>query len=126
MATLTLDRIPAGRSVSSTRRQVPQTRLTRRGERVVAIAVTLLSVVAFSFISIVVSSVVQASQSPVAESVATTEITVASGDTLWDIAVAVDPSADPRATIDRIERLNAMTPGTVLQAGQSLLVPVIN
>ena len=126
MATLTLDRIPAGRSVTSTRRQVPQTRLTRRGERVVAIAVTLLSVVAFSFISIVVSSVVQASQAPVAESVATTEITVASGDTLWDIAVAVDPSADPRATIDRIERLNAMTPGTVLQAGQSLLVPVIN
>lgn len=126
MATLTLDRIPAGRSVTSARRQVPQTRLTRRGERVVAIAVTLLSVVAFSFISIVVSSVVQASQAPVAESVATTEITVASGDTLWDIAVAVDPSADPRATIDRIERLNAMTPGTVLQAGQSLLVPVIN
>ena len=126
MATLTLDRIPAGRSVTSTRRQVPQTRLTRRGERVVAIAVTLLSVVAFSFISIVVSSVVQASQAPVAESVATTEITVASGDTLWDIAGAVDPSADPRATIDRIERLNAMTPGTGLQAGQSLLVPVIN
>ena len=127
MATLTFDRIPVRRQVQSARSasQAPRTRLTRRGERVVATAVVVLTVLSFYLISVVVSSVVQASSAPLAEVSATTSVTVASGDTLWDIAVDLDPSADPRATIDQIERLNAMAPGAMLQAGQTLVVPVI-
>ncbi len=135
MATLTFDRIPTARQIQSTRqpastlpsvRVAPSMRLTRRGERVVAATVVLLTIAVFYCVSAFVSTVVQASQSPIAESVVTTTVTVASGDTLWDIAADIDPSADPRVTIDRIERLNAMAPGSVLQAGQTLVVPVIN
>ncbi len=135
MATLTFDRIPTARQIQATRQQAsalpsvrvaPTTRLTRRGERVVAATVVLLTIAVFYCVSALVSTVVQASQSPIAESVATTTVTVMSGDTLWDIAVDIDPSADPRVTIDRIEHLNAMAPGSVLQAGQTLVVPVIN
>lgn len=122
MATMTLDRIPVnGRSA----RPAGTMRLTRRGERVVAAVAVILTVIAFYLVSVLVSNVVQASQSDDFVPVATTTVTVAAGDTLWDIAVEVAPTADPRATIDRIERLNAMTATSVLQVGQTLVVPVI-
>jgi nucleoid-associated protein YgaU len=50
----------------------------------------------------------------------TVAVTVQSGDTLWGIASAVDPGADPRALIAEIRELNGLaqsglTPGQVLQ-----------
>lgn len=48
--------------------------------------------------------------------------TVAPGDTLWAIASAVDPAADPRPMVDRIMRLNNLTTGEVA-VGTQLLVP---
>ena len=47
---------------------------------------------------------------------------VASGDTLWDLAVAIDPGADPRHTVDAIQRLNGLS-GTELSIGRELMLP---
>ncbi len=44
------------------------------------------------------------------------------GETLWTVAVAVDPDTDPRETVARIIDLNALS-DTGVVAGQSLLVP---
>ncbi|MFN8126343.1 MAG: LysM peptidoglycan-binding domain-containing protein [Candidatus Nanopelagicales bacterium] len=50
------------------------------------------------------------------------EHTVAPGDTIWALAVAAAPSADPRETVDRIMRLNGLT-GPEVQIGQVVLLP---
>ena len=50
-------------------------------------------------------------------------VVVREGDTLWSIARAVQPEADPRATIAEIELLNASVDPGVLAPGQSLVVP---
>ena len=51
---------------------------------------------------------------------ATVAVTVQPGDTLWGIASALDPGADPRALIAEIRQANGLTqsgliPGQVLQ-----------
>lgn len=47
---------------------------------------------------------------------------VAPGDTLWQLAVAAVPGADPRETVDRIMRLNGLTAAEV-EVGRVLLIP---
>lgn len=52
---------------------------------------------------------------------------VAQGDTLWSLATALEPSADPRAVVEEILGLNAragvpVDPGG-LQVGQRVLLP---
>ncbi len=42
------------------------------------------------------------------------------GDTLWSIAVALRPGADPRPLVDQLVALNG---GTELQAGGTVLIP---
>ena len=49
-------------------------------------------------------------------------VTVLPGDTLWSIAESLAPTADPRAVIGDIERLNALGTGS-LQVGQQLAIP---
>jgi hypothetical protein len=49
-------------------------------------------------------------------------VIVKPGDTLWGIAQAADPGADPRATVRRISDLNGLT-GTGLVPGQQLALP---
>jgi hypothetical protein len=54
--------------------------------------------------------------------------TVRPGDTLWQVAVAADPQADPRDVIDRIVQLNSgagstFSPDAPLRVGQQLTVP---
>jgi L-lactate permease len=52
----------------------------------------------------------------------TAVITVEAGQSLWDVAVAVAPNEDPRATIWTIKALNGLETSEV-QAGQALTVP---
>ncbi|GAA1801526.1 hypothetical protein GCM10009749_07030 [Agromyces neolithicus] len=49
-------------------------------------------------------------------------VTVGAGDSLWEIAVALDSSADPRVVIDEIVRLNGLD-DVVIEPGQRLAVP---
>lgn len=90
-------------------------KLTVRGRRVVALLALLPIVIAFFFVG---TRAVQADQSG-----PTTEvIKVEAGQSLWDVAVAVAPSEDPRSTIWTIKELNDLTTSEVL-AGQALIVP---
>ena len=50
------------------------------------------------------------------------QIVVQPGQTLWSIASAAEPTADPRAVIQQIMSVNALS-GTNIQAGQLLWVP---
>ena len=50
-------------------------------------------------------------------------VVVSEGDTLWSIAQAVRPEADPRATIAEIERMNVSVDPGGLVPGQPLVVP---
>jgi hypothetical protein len=47
---------------------------------------------------------------------------VAPGETLWTIAMRVNPEIDPRAVIEQIKDLNVLE-GIDVYAGQVLLVP---
>jgi LysM domain len=49
--------------------------------------------------------------------------TVVSGDTLWDLASAIDPGGDPRPIVDRIQQLNGLS-GSELTVGMRLRLPV--
>ena len=53
---------------------------------------------------------------------ATGVVVVQPGESLWQIAKAVSPQADPRETITLIRELNALGDSTVV-AGQSIVVP---
>ena len=55
-------------------------------------------------------------------SVSRTVVVVKHGETLWDIAQAVDPQGDTRDTVVRIMELNSLT-STSVDAGQRLEVP---
>jgi hypothetical protein len=50
------------------------------------------------------------------------QVVVQPGQTLWSIASAAEPTADPRSVIQEIMSVNALN-GTDIQAGQLLWVP---
>lgn len=47
---------------------------------------------------------------------------VAPGETLWDLARAADPKADPRKIVDRLIRANHLRGGSIFP-GQELVLP---
>lgn len=51
------------------------------------------------------------------------EHTVLPGDTIWDLAVAVDPVRDPRLTVEYIREINGLSTAA-LEVGQRLWLPV--
>jgi LysM domain-containing protein len=50
------------------------------------------------------------------------KVTVAPGDSLWSVAEAYDPGADPRVVIERMRELNSLT-GDQVRPGEVLWVP---
>ena len=93
----------------------PGIKLTVRGRRLVALLALLPIVAAFLLIG---------TRSAQAETAmpATAIIKIEAGQTLWDVAVAIAPNEDPRATIWAIKALNGLATSEV-QAGQALVVP---
>ncbi len=92
------------------------TRLTHRGR-----VALLLLLVLFAFATVsALRTVSQAATGPARP--ASHYVTVAPGQTLWQIARSVAPADDPRDTIDRIRDLNGLGTETV-RAGQRLVVP---
>ncbi|HET6910243.1 MAG TPA: LysM peptidoglycan-binding domain-containing protein [Mycobacteriales bacterium] len=90
-------------------------RLTRRGRLVVVLATLLLLVLA-GFTLGRVSSQAAGPSRPLPT------VTVKPGETLWQIAARVAPSADRRALVAQIEQLNGIGDGKVL-VGQQLRLP---
>jgi hypothetical protein len=108
MSTMTVTHLPTTSTV----------RLTRRG-RLVVLALALLTVLAVGFF--LASGSVATDEPGTPEP--TRVVLVGSGDTLWDIAAGIADDGDVRATVDQIEKLNALESGMVV-AGQKLVVPL--
>ncbi len=113
-------RSASGRKVTGRPRTAPQSRpaptglrMTRRG-RLVILAVALLVVL--------LPGAWRAMATAQIEGPTTVAVTVAPGDTLWGIAAAIDPGADPRALIAEIRELNGLTQSGLVP-GQVLVVP---
>jgi hypothetical protein len=102
----------------------PPLRLTRRGRVVVAVlAVTVIAAIAL-VIGLAAAGGAQAANhgQPRAGYQGMHEIVVRPGQTLWSIASAAEPGADPRDVVQQIMTANAMT-ATTITAGQLLWVP---
>jgi hypothetical protein len=95
-------------------------RLTRRGRRVLALLSILPILLVFLLIG---TNRVEASDGSADQ--VTSKVVVQPGQSLWDLALSVDPKEDPRKTIWLIQQLNGMTSSEVL-AGQELTVPTSN
>lgn len=100
-------------------RPATRLRLTARGRRVLLGLAALPLAAGIAFAALSGGSAVASGES-VAVSFET--VTVMPGDTLWSIAAAVAPAADPREVIGEISRLN-MIDGGALQVGQKLSIP---
>ena len=83
-------------------------RLTRRGRLLMTVSASL---VALGAIFTQVTGGAEASNTQAISSVV--EVTVFPGDTLWSIAKAIRPEADPRATIYEIKAMNLIEGNTV-------------
>lgn len=107
-----INRHPAGKAQAQN--SAPM-QLTVRGRRVVAL---------LALIPIVAAMVVFGGRVAQANSVAPamTTVVVQPGQSLWDVAESVDPSADPRAVILEIQQLNGLSSADV-SVGQQLVVP---
>ncbi|MCX6403678.1 MAG: LysM domain-containing protein [Actinobacteria bacterium] len=101
-----------------------RTVLTQRGRLVLGLITTasVLAVLALVFAAFTPNA--SASTGDVS---ANTHIQIVeAGQTLWQIASEVDPSADPRETINRILDLNSLSNSAQIHAGQALIVPNLN
>lgn len=96
-------------------------RLTARGRRVLTTLVALPVAVALSA-AILGSGAALAARAGGVPGASFVTVTVASGESLWSIAEAVAPDADPRDVVDGIIRLNALD-GAGVAAGQTLAIP---
>ncbi|WP_353829026.1 LysM peptidoglycan-binding domain-containing protein [Agromyces sp. SYSU T0242] len=105
-----------GRVVAKTR-----LRLTRRG-RVVFTALAALPIIAGVLVGALSSGGAVAGVDDGRAAVAFETVVVGAGDTLWGIAEAVAPTADPRDVIYEIMRLNGLR-DAVVQPGQELVLP---
>ncbi|ABD12862.1 peptidoglycan-binding LysM [Frankia sp. CcI156] len=94
----------------------PPLRLTRRG-RVVVVSIVVAVVVA---VAIMIMPGVSIAGPDTAE--APRHHLVMPGETLWEVAVALDESADTRVMVDRLMRLNHLR-SPLIAPGQSLLLP---
>jgi hypothetical protein len=115
-------RAAAGGVRFRTRADVPAVRLTRRG-RVVAAGVSALAVGA---LSITLATAAQAAHAGPSGQPGpgryAAKVEVRPGQSLWSLAQAYDPDADPRLVVQQIQQMNSMA-GDQLQPGEVLWVP---
>jgi hypothetical protein len=122
MSAVVMGTTVAGPAMPDLVRPAGQTRLrlTRRG-RVVVTALAALPLV----LGVLVGSGGAIAGIDDGTSSATFDtMVVGAGDSLWEIAVAIAPTADPRDVIHEIMRLNGLR-DAVVQPGQRLALPVV-
>jgi hypothetical protein len=98
----------------------PRLHITRRGRAVLSLGVAL-AVVA-TIVAVVLSGGGAVATSTSGD-VHFSHITVAAGETLWQVAEDVAPSSDPRDVIADIQQLNNLGT-TQVMPGQSLAIPL--
>jgi hypothetical protein len=104
-------------TVSPVMTSAPRLRITRRGRAVVAALIAgpvAVAIAAFALDGGAVATVESSDAS-------FTYVSVAAGETLWDIASSVAPESDPREVVADITRLNNLS-GSV-QPGERLAIP---
>lgn len=108
---------PVTRQGDPARRGRRPVRLTRRG-RVVLVCFLLVLALGVSFLVLRTSSVATNQSGDLRYRT----VVVEPGQTLWQLAREADPGADPRVTISRIMKFNALS-SPVVQPGQRIAVP---
>jgi nucleoid-associated protein YgaU len=96
-------------------------RLTRRGRLTLGVLSTLALLVVVLFSGRLTAD---AGSSMSDQGRATGVVVVQAGESLWQIAQAVAPQADPRETVTLIRELNGLGDSAVMP-GQSIVVPVV-
>ena len=99
-------------------------RLTRRGRVVLGSLIVMVVTVAALLISLIASGGAQATNHgrPGGAFHGMHQIVVQPGQTLWSIASAAEPSADPRSVVEQMMSVNALS-STTISAGEELWVP---
>lgn len=105
--------------------RAPQYRLNRRGKLVISLLAVLFVAVIFFVLGAVFSSVVQAAETDNAPAQFSV-VVVQPGDSLWSIASTYAPNDDPRELVSILLEVNELESAADLQAGSSLLVPVVS
>jgi hypothetical protein len=112
------EQLPQGVTVAATSlspQHISPLRLTRRGRALI----TTLAVLALILLGFMRGGAAFGQSAPSAP----VRVIVQQGDTLWSIAKAMDPEADPRAGVSAIRALNELSPAAHLIPGQALLLP---
>lgn len=125
MSAVVMGTTVAGRAMPELVRSARRTRLrlTRRG-RVVVTALAALPLVLGVLVGSLGSGGAIAGIDDGTSSAAFDTMVVGAGDSLWEIAVSIAPTADPRDVILEIMRLNGLR-DAVVQPGQRLALPVV-
>ncbi len=100
-------------------------RLTRRGRLVVWVVAALTAAAVLIPVWLLSAAGAQAANHglpPAAVHAGLRHVVVRPGQTLWSIAMAADPAADPRVVTQEIMQVNALS-SQVLVPGESLWVP---
>jgi len=129
--TAAIGRMPARARENSSERQRRRDRqelapvhLTRRGRIVVAALGLAVATLAAMLLSLAASGGAQASDHGRADAgyQGMRQVVVQPGETLWTLAAAAEPSADPRVVIPQIMSANSLTSSTIYP-GEQLWVP---
>ena len=101
------------------RSATPRLRMTKRGRSVLTVIIAAPLVIGAMFFGL---NGGQATASLDGSDVAFQYVTVSSGETLWQLAGELAPTADPREVIDQIVQLNQLSSPDVF-SGQELAIP---
>jgi hypothetical protein len=114
----------AGAATGHTARTAAPVRLTRRGRIVVSTLVVTVVSMAVLLVLLLASGGAQATNHgrPGGAYQGMRQVVVQPGQTLWSIAAAAEPSADPRSVIQEIVSVNDLN-GTNIAVGTELWVP---
>ncbi|MFA1545835.1 LysM peptidoglycan-binding domain-containing protein [Actinomadura chokoriensis] len=100
----------------------PPIRLTRRGRAVLVAFAATLTLVAL-WLTVGPGAFAGSAEGHDDPARPARTVVVEPGETLWGIASAADPGADPRRTVQRIMDLNGLGGDPTVRPGQEILLP---
>lgn len=107
-------------AVMNPRLTAPRLRLTRRGRAVLTTLAAIPLIIAALTFGL---NGGMATATSTSSSTAFHYVTVEAGQSLWQLALEIAPSADPRDVIADVVQLNQLS-GSDVQVGQRLAIPV--